>query len=107
MNFSGARIYTDGMIMDRESEEKVQNIINEVKKLSPASEIGLRFIKAGKSYEGLLWGHAYKYPMGAYQRGSSLAGVLDSLYIRVKKETAKISKLVRVQKRPDDSEMAI
>ncbi len=86
MVLDGARIYNEGVGINSDCEEKIRQIVNTLKTLSPSSEVSMRLLKSGRVYEGLLWGKANDVPIGAYNRGPSVARVLDTLYGRVKKE---------------------
>ena len=64
-----------------------------VKAVSPTSEVSMRFLKSGRSYEALLWGKADCVPIGVYHRGPSMTQVLDVVYRNVKKQCLKVWKL--------------
>ena len=100
MNLHGVRIYNEGVEMGRDCEEKIRKIINVIKSISPSSEVGMRFLKNGHTYEGLLWGKANDIPIGVYNRGASMPHVLDALLRKVKKQSLKIWKLNKVQIKP-------
>jgi hypothetical protein len=100
MVLEGARIYNEGVSIEKESEQKISQIVTALKTLSPASDVSMRFLKYGKVYEGLLWGKANDYPIGAYFRGPSMSHVLDTLYNKVKKECLKIWRLKQGQMNP-------
>ena len=93
MILDGARIYDEGVGIDIKNEEMIRRIISAVKQISPSAEISARFLKAGGFYEGMLWGTVNNIPIGAYNRGPTMAHVLESLYRRVKKECFKIWRL--------------
>lgn len=99
MILDGARIYDEGVGIDLRNEEKIRRIISAIKQISPSAEISARFLKAGAFYEGMLWGKVNNIPIGAYNRGPTMAHVLESLYRRVKKECFKIWRLNRSQLR--------
>ena len=44
-------------------------------------------------FEGLLWGKASDVPIGVYNRGQSMAHVLDTLYRKVKRQSLKVLKI--------------
>jgi hypothetical protein len=92
MVLAGARIYNDGVGISHEAEVKIRQIVKTIKTISPSSEVSLRLLKSGHTYEGLLWGDANDIPIGVYKRGASLTQVLESLYARVKRECLKVWK---------------
>jgi len=100
MNLRDVRIYSEGVEMGRDCEEKIRKIVNVIKSLSPSSEVGMRFLKNGHTYEGMLWGKANDIPIGVYNRGASMSHVLDALLRRVRKQSLKIWKLNRVRSKP-------
>jgi hypothetical protein len=89
MVLSGATIYNDGVGIGHDCEEKIRQIMNAIKSISPSSDVSMRFVKNGQMYEGLLWGKANDIPIGVYRRGTSMSQVLENLYRRVKKECLK------------------
>ncbi len=89
MVLAGARIYNDGVGISHDAEEKIRQIVKAIKTISPSSEVSLRLLKSGHTYEGLLWGKANDIPIGVYKRGASLTQVLENLYARVKRECLK------------------
>ncbi len=93
MTLDGARVYFEGVDMDHEYDEKIRQIVSTIKSLSPSSEVSMRFLKNGSLYEGLLWGKASDVPIGVYNRGLSMAHVLDMLYKKVKKQSLKVLKM--------------
>lgn len=93
MTLNGARIYNEGMEIGHDSEEKIRRIVTAIKSLSPSSDIGMRFLKSGKTYEGLLWGRADNTPIGIYNRGPSMTHVLDTIFRKVNKECSNKRKL--------------
>ncbi len=93
MNVNGARIYTEGVSIKGECEKKIEHIVSSIKALSPSSEVSMRFLKVGHTYEGLVWGSANNVPIGIYNRGPSMIHVLETLYRKVKKECLRIWKL--------------
>jgi exonuclease VII small subunit len=99
MNLDGTRIYNEGVEIDHSCEEKIHLITKAIRSMSPTSEVGMRLVKSGRIYEGLLWGQANDIPIGIYNRGPSLAHVLDTLLRKVKKECLRIWKAnsVRLQ----------
>ncbi|WP_413577766.1 hypothetical protein ACLVWU_04845 [Bdellovibrio sp. HCB290] len=99
MILDGVRIYDDGAGIDLRSQEKIRKIVSAVKNISPSAVISARFLKAGAFYEGMLWGTINNIPIGAYNRGPTMAHVLENLYRRVKKECFKIWRLNRSQLR--------
>ncbi len=92
MDLNGAKIYSEGVGIGRDCEEKIRQIVSAIKTLSPSSDISFRFLKSGRVYEGLLWGSANDIPIGVYRRGPSMTHVLDYLYSKVKKDCLKMSK---------------
>lgn len=97
MNLDGAKIYTEGLGLGHDCEEKIRQIVGAMKSISPTSEVSMRFVKSGHTYEGLLWGKANSIPIGVYNRGPSVSHVLDTLLRKVKKECHKIWKLKRAE----------
>lgn len=95
MTLNGARVYSDGVEIGRDSKEKIQQIVDAVKSLSSSSEVSFRFLKSGRVYEALLWGKASDTPIGVYTRGHSLVQALDSAYNKVKRECLKILRFRR------------
>lgn len=93
MTVNGAKIFNDGVWIDRDCEEKIKQIVNVFKAVSPSPEINIRFLKRGKVYEGLLWGSTNSIPIGVYRQGTSLSYVLDNMQKRVKKECLKVLRL--------------
>ncbi len=93
MTLDGAKVYFEGVKVNHEYDEKIRQIVNTVKSLSPSSEVSMRFLKSGNLYEGLLWGKVSDVPIGAYNRGQSMAHVLDTLYKKVKKQSLKVWKM--------------
>ena len=89
MVLAGARIYNDGVGINHDAEEKIRQIVNAIKTISPSSDVSLRLLKSGHVYEGLLWGKASDTPIGVYKRGTSLTQVLENLYTKVKWECLK------------------
>jgi hypothetical protein len=89
MTIDGVRIYNDGVGVGHDSEEKIRQIATTMKTLSPSSDVSLRVLKSGRTYEGLLWGKAGNQPIGVYNRGPSMAHVLDTLHRKVKKQCLK------------------
>jgi hypothetical protein len=92
MVLAGARIYNDGVGIGHEAEEKIQQIVNAIKAISPSSDVSMRLLKNGHVYEGLLWGKANDLPIGVYKRGISMTQVLENIYKRVKKDCVKALK---------------
>ncbi len=92
MNLDGARIYDEGVGIDKGAEEKIRQIVSSLKALSPASDIGMRFVRNGRIIEGLLWGKTKEVPIGVYNRAPSLDAVLDILQRKVKKQCLMIRK---------------
>ena len=89
MVLAGARIYNDGVGISHDAEEKIRQIVMAIKTISPSSEVSMRLLKRGHTYEGLLWGKANDVPIGVYKRGASLTQVLENLYARAKRECLK------------------
>jgi hypothetical protein len=89
MNIEGARIYTEGVEIERETESKIRQIVGTLRTLSPSSDVSMRFLKNGRTYEALLWGKADDIPFGVYRRGPSMSHVLGGFYRRVKKTCSK------------------
>lgn len=107
MNVDNARIYNEGVSIGPDCEEKVQQIVNTVKSIFPSSDLSMRFLKSGHTYEALLWGNADNVPIGVYNRGPSLSHVLETLQRKVKKECLKVWKLSRTKtSRPSSFAMA-
>lgn len=100
MELNGARIYEEGVEIKQDAREKISEIVKYIKDLSPASDLGMRFVKNGKLVEGLLWGKAKEVPIGIYNRGPSLNAVLDILQRKVKKECLRIKKEIGNPFRP-------
>lgn len=90
MVIEGANIYCEGVTADRNSEEKIRQIVSAIKTVSHDSEVSVRFLKVGRVYEGLLWGKAAGTPLGVYRRGASLHQVAESLLLQVRKECLKL-----------------
>ena len=86
MVLAGARIYNDGVGISHDTEEKIRQIVNAIRTISPSSDVSMRLLKNGHIYEGLLWGKANDVPIGVYKRGVSLTQVLENLYVKVKRE---------------------
>lgn len=104
MVLMGARIYNDGVGINHDAEEKIRQIVTAIKTISPSSEVSMRLLKSGQTYEGLLWGKANDIPIGVYKRGGSLTQVLENLYAKVKRECLKAWKYSRgraVQRKSD------
>jgi hypothetical protein len=93
MTLDGARIYNEGVGISQDCEEKIRQIVAAIKTLSPSSEVSMKFLKSGTTYEGLLWGNASDIPIGVYNRGQSMTHVLDTIYRKVKKECLKVWKV--------------
>ena len=93
MIIDGARIYNEGVGIGHDCEEKIRQIMTAVKTVSPTSEVSMRFLKSGRSYEALLWGKTDSVPIGVYNRGPSMSHVLDTVYRNVKKQCLKAWKL--------------
>lgn len=93
MILEGVRIYSEGVKISQDCEEKIRQIVGVIKRLSPYSEVSMRFLKSGGVYEGLLWGNASDVPIGVYNRGQSMTRVLDMIYGRVKKDCLKAWKV--------------
>jgi hypothetical protein len=79
MELDGARIYDDGVEIDKGGEKKIRPIVTSIKTLSPTSDVGMKFVKSGRVKEALLWGKAKDGPIGVYNRGLSLNAVLDTI----------------------------
>ncbi|MEN0059800.1 MAG: hypothetical protein AAGB31_13250 [Bdellovibrio sp.] len=95
MVLAGARVYNDGVGINHDTEEKIHQIVNTIKAVSPSSDVSMRFLKSGQVYEGLLWGKANDIPIGVYKRGVSMSHVLENLLKRVRKECVKVCKMSR------------
>ena len=93
MTLDGARVYFEGVSAAHEFDDKIRQIVSAIESLSPSSEVSMRFLKNGSLYEGLLWGKASDVPIGAYNRGQSMAHVLDTLYKKVKRQSLKVLKM--------------
>jgi len=89
MIINGATIYNEGVGIGHECEEKICQIMTTLKSLSSSSNVSMRFIKTGRQYEALVWGKADDMAIGVYNRGPSLAHVLDIVYNKVKKQCLK------------------
>lgn len=89
MNIDGVRIYDEGVEINQDCEVKIRKIVNDLRSVSPAPDIGMRFVKSGRSVEALLWGKASDISLGIYNRGTSLARVLTTLHRKVKKQYSK------------------
>jgi len=92
MNINGVKIYNEGVSIDHDSEAKINEITRMFKSISPTANVNMRFLKNGKTYEGLLWGWAEATPIGAYNRGKSMHLVLDALSKKVKRDALKLLK---------------
>ena len=92
MDLDGARIYDDGVEINKGAEEKIRQIISSLKAVSPTSDVGMRFVKNGRVIEGLLWGKTKDVPIGLYNRGPSLDAVLGTIQRKIKKQCLKIRK---------------
>ena len=103
MSLDGARIYNEGVGLSHDCEEKIRHIVSAMKSVSPSSEVSMRFVKNGHTYEGLLWGKANNIPIGVYNRGSSVSHVLDTLLRKVKNECLRIWKLNKGQIKPKET----
>jgi hypothetical protein len=90
MDLDGARIYNDGVGINKDVESRIRRIVTSIKKISAKSDIGMRFVKRGRVIEGLLWGKAKDIPIGVYNCGPSLNVVLDKIQRKVRKECVKI-----------------
>jgi hypothetical protein len=90
MELNGARIQEENIKIEKDTQEKINEIIKSVKTLSPKSDLSMRFVKSGKVVECLLWGRVKEIPIGIYNRGPSLNAVLELLKRKVKKECLKI-----------------
>jgi hypothetical protein len=93
MTIDGARIYNEGVRIGHDCEEKIRQIMATLKSVSPGSEMSVRLLKSGRSYEALLWGKADSLPIGVYNRGPSVTHVLDTVYRKVKKQCQKAWKV--------------
>ena len=93
MNLSGAKIYFEGVRVTPEYDDKIRQIVSTCQSLSPTSDVSMRFLKNGNLYEGLLWGKANDVPIGIYNRGQSMAKVLDTIYKNLKKQSLKVWKM--------------
>ena len=93
MTLDGAIVYFEGVKVDHEYDDKIRQIMSAIKSLSPSSEVSMRFLRSGRLYEGLLWGKAIDVPIGVYNRGQSMAHVLDTLYKKVTKQSLKVLKM--------------
>lgn len=93
MTLNGARVYFEGVGLDHDCDEKIRQIVSAIKSLSPSSEVSMRFLKSGNLYEGLLWGKASDVPITVYNRGQSMAHVLEMLYKKAKKQSLKVLKM--------------
>jgi len=93
MTLDGARVYFKGMKENNEYHDKIHQIVNTVKSLSPSAKVSMMFLKNGNLYEALLWGKASEVPIGVYNRGQSMAQVLDTLDKKVKKLSLKVFKM--------------
>lgn len=100
MIIDGARIYNDDVGIGHESEEKIRQIVTAIKSLSPSSDIGLRVVKCGRTYEGLLWGKAANVSIGVYHRGCSVGQVLEIIHKKVKKRYLKSIRRSRSSLKP-------
>lgn len=89
MIINGATVYSEGVCIGHDCEEKIRQIMTTLKAVSPSSKLSMRFLKSGRQYEALIWGKADDVPIGVYNRGSSLSHVLDIVYNRVKKQCIK------------------
>ena len=101
MNIEGAYIYQEGVSVDHDCQEKIRQIVGMLKTFSPSPEVSLRFVKSGRSYEGLLWGKANGIPLGAYNRGASMTHVVNKLHERVKRECLKGRKANILRPKPN------
>ncbi len=86
MILNDVKIYFEGLEMNHDYDEKIRQLVDAIKLLSPTPDISIRFLKSRNIYEGLLWGRAGDIPIGFYHRGHSIAQVLESLNKKVKKE---------------------
>ena len=86
MILNEAKIYFEGLENNHDYDEKIDQLVESIKELSPSPDISMRFLKNRNVYEGLLWGKANDTPIGFYHRGHSMTHVLDSLSRKVKKE---------------------
>lgn len=89
MIINGATIYSEGVGIGHDCEDKIRQIMTTLKTFSPSSNLSMRFLKNGRQYEALIWGNADDMPIGVYNRGPSLAHVLDIVYNKVKKQCLK------------------
>lgn len=92
MVLAGVNIYNEGVGISHDAEEKIRQIVNAIKTISPSSDVSMRLLKSGHVYEGLLWGKANNIPIGVYKRGVSLTQVLENMYTRVKRDCLKAMK---------------
>lgn len=89
MIINGATIYSEGVNVGHDCEEKIRQIMNTLKILSPSPKLSMRFLKSERQYEALVWGKANDVPIGVYNRGPSLAHVLETVCNKIKKQSVK------------------
>lgn len=110
MVLAGAKVYNDGVGINQDAKEKIQQIVNGIKAISPSSNISMRLLKNGNIYEVLLWGSADGLPIGIYKRGTSFSQVLENVYKRAKKDYFKAQKYSRryhlISKSPSQFELS-
>jgi len=90
MTINGANVYLEGVNVDQKYDDKMQQIVNTIKSLSPSSEVSMRFLKNGNLYEGLLWGKAGDVPIAVYKSGRSMTRILDTFCDKLKKQSLKL-----------------
>ena len=92
MMIHGATIYNEDIGISQDGEQKIRQIMTMLKAIAPAGDLSMKFLKSGRQYEALVWGKANDLTIGVYNRGPSLAHVLDTIYYRVKKQCLKACK---------------
>src|SRR4051812_2553693 len=86
------RIYTEGFSIDPDCQARLDKIVETVETLSPSPDLGIRLLKAGRIYEGLLWGNAGGQTIGVYNCGPSLPQVLETLRRNIRRKYLKSRK---------------
>jgi hypothetical protein len=84
MVLDGARIYSEGIVTGTAVKSKIRQMVHAIKSLSPSSEISMKFTKCGRAYEGMVWGTINGTPIGVYNRGPSIALVLEIIFRTLK-----------------------
>ena len=93
MHIEGARIYSEGVELNQNCEIKIRQMVKEIKSISPSADVGLRFIRTGRTVEALLWGKVSDLSLGVYNCGPSVSHVLGTIHRKLKKQYLSPSKI--------------